>query len=52
MSSVATDVTAETTDVLQRLIRNSCVNFFVVVLTYRLNGSFSVMPKAVPSAAS
>jgi len=26
MSSVATDVTAETTDVLQRLIRNSCVN--------------------------
>jgi acetylornithine deacetylase/succinyl-diaminopimelate desuccinylase-like protein len=26
MSTVTTDVTAETTDVLQRLIRNSCVN--------------------------
>jgi len=26
MGTVMTDVTAETTDVLQRLIRNSCVN--------------------------
>ena len=26
MGTVVTDVTAETTDVLQRLIRNSCVN--------------------------